>query len=367
VDGNVLITAAVQRGSAGIAQVNFFENGASLASFTEPPYQCVVSNPPVGTYTLTAEVIDASGLAANSTPVTFTSRYHFPANDNFAYRELLEGTNIEIDVDNTGATFQSGEPKHATVDSGHSIWFSWKAPASGEVMFGTDDGDFTPMVAIYRGSSLQSLRNVAATVGSSLASFRAVGGTTYQIAYDTAYGYGATTLFLQLNSGPQNDDFDQASVIDSAPFMILADNSEATMQAGEPNPTGSTNGKSLWWRWTAPVTGSVTVAVNDYYYALLGIYTGDVFSNLTEVASAAVDSWPAPISASLDVIGGQIYFIAVDASGGQAGLFQLTMDMTAVAAPNIGRQLLRDPPLLTLWEVLLTRCSLFTRARCLQI
>ena len=333
-DSNVLITASVQRGTAAIAQVNFFENGAPLASSTRPPYQCVLSNPPVGPVILTAQVIDASGLPAASSPVTITSRYHAPANDNFAHRQVLNGTNIEMTVNNTGATFETGETEHGTVDSLHSIWFTWTAPASGEAVFGTSDTDATPIVAVYRGASLKTLKGVGGSVGSSLGSFQAVRGTNYQIAYDTAYGYGATTLFLQLHSGALNDDFGQAIIIGSVPFQTLADNGAATKEPGEPNHAGDPGGKSLWWKWTAPATGSVTVAVTTYYDALLGIYTGDAVSNLTGVASASVGAWPGPASDSFDVIAGQAYSIAVDGKGGQPGLFQLTVDMTAVVACN---------------------------------
>src|SRR6266446_9640847 len=54
-----------------------------------------------------------------------------PANDLFANRTFISGTNLLVTGSNIGATGEVGEPMHAGVDGGKSVWWSWTAPFSG--------------------------------------------------------------------------------------------------------------------------------------------------------------------------------------------------------------------------------------------
>src|SRR5437867_7002405 len=51
-----------------------------------------------------------------------------PANDNFANAWLLSGTSVLTNGTSTGATKQTGEPNHAGLVDGRSVWFNWTAP-----------------------------------------------------------------------------------------------------------------------------------------------------------------------------------------------------------------------------------------------
>ena len=49
----------------------------------------------------------------------------------------------------------------------------------------------------------------------------------------------------------------------------------ATKQAGEPNHAGNAGGASVWYKWTAPVTGTATVSTaGSNFDTLLGVYKG---------------------------------------------------------------------------------------------
>ncbi|MBL9168397.1 MAG: M36 family metallopeptidase [Verrucomicrobiales bacterium] len=66
---SVLLSAAASDAYGGIALVQFYRDGANLGSDTLAPYQVVWSNPPVGSYSLTAVATDLLGLSSTSPPV----------------------------------------------------------------------------------------------------------------------------------------------------------------------------------------------------------------------------------------------------------------------------------------------------------
>jgi hypothetical protein len=119
-----------------------------------------------------------------------------PANDNFANRAPLAlGNNV---VGYTfGASKELGEPNHASLSGGRSIWWSWAAPSNGNYQVSALATNLNaPLVAaIYVGSSVSALTEIKSAIGSTLttngmtrsqvtARFPALGGTTYAIAID---------------------------------------------------------------------------------------------------------------------------------------------------------------------------------------
>ena len=99
---------------------------------------------------------------------------------------------------NVGASKEIGEPNHAGNRGGHSVWWTWTAPASGTFTFDTRGSDFDTLLAVYTGNSVSRLNRVAsnddidrrARVYQSEVRFRATRGQTYHIAVD---GYGGAT------------------------------------------------------------------------------------------------------------------------------------------------------------------------------
>ena len=54
-----------------------------------------------------------------------------PANNMFANRLVITGTNIVVTGSSVGATRETSEPYHAGYPGGASVWWSWRAPFSG--------------------------------------------------------------------------------------------------------------------------------------------------------------------------------------------------------------------------------------------
>jgi len=122
---------------------------------------------------------------------------------------------------------------------------------------------------------------------------------------------------------PANDTFANATVITltSSPTTVVGVNTNATKESGEPRHADNSGGRSVWWRWTAPSVGSVTIDTRGSYYdTTLAVYTGTAVSGLTLVASnddlkLPTTADPTHIQASLvtfNATSGTTYRIAVD-------------------------------------------------------
>src|SRR5258708_39948322 len=60
-----------------------------------------------------------------------------PANDDFANAATITGMNALVGGTNSNATKEPGEPDHAGIPGGKSVWWKWQAPASGYVTIST--------------------------------------------------------------------------------------------------------------------------------------------------------------------------------------------------------------------------------------
>ena len=112
-----------------------------------------------------------------------------PANDLFANRIVITGTNIAVTGNNVSATRESGEPYHAGYSGGLSVWWSWTAPFAGTVTLNTAGSSFDTLLGIYTGNSVSALTEIASndqdgSLDTSKVSFDTVSNQTYQIAVD---------------------------------------------------------------------------------------------------------------------------------------------------------------------------------------
>ena len=95
---------------------------------------------------------------------------------------------------------------------------------------------------------------------------------------------------------------------------VYGNNQYATHESGEPfHNWAYDSGKSVWWTWTAPVSGNTTLNVSTSYYApIIAVYTGTAVNSLTWVASTS--SYYYGASLSFNAVRGTAYQIAVDGS-----------------------------------------------------
>ncbi|MHB8519847.1 MAG: Ig-like domain-containing protein [Limisphaerales bacterium] len=129
-----------------------------------------------------------------------------PVNDTFANRIQLSGATVSAGESNAEASVEPGEPPHAHEPGGRSVWWTWTAPGSGLVTLTTEGSNFDTLLAVYTGSTVSNLTEVASDddSGANLASrvtFTATGGTQYQIAVDGYTGF-AGNIRLSLTMSP---------------------------------------------------------------------------------------------------------------------------------------------------------------------
>jgi subtilisin family serine protease len=127
-------------------------------------------------------------------------------------------------------------------------------------------------------------------------------------------------------SAVDNDELSSAtelSLTDSSP--ALGSNVGASKQAGEPDHAGYAGGASVWWRFTAPSDGQVTLSTEGSTFdTLLGVYTGSSIGTLTEVAANDDDSSQVRWSRVAFAVTSQTtYRVAVDGYGGETGAISL--------------------------------------------
>ena len=314
------------------------QDAAALEGHPVPPLQRVAGR--------RNRISRALGLAAAGmlllAPAAFGAP---PGNDDFANREVLSGSlPIEVTWSNVEATKEEGEPFHGGLGSkGHSVWFEWEATSDGFVTVGNCDSDFTTVLAVYTGTAVDGLTQVAgnyATAGGSGCStdltwgrqttFEASAGTDYKIAVDgdsfyvppqePPSGEGTFGLQIALTPVPANDDFADAMPLvgsveeepgaKSAFYWASAQgyNWNADKEEGEPEHAGDPGGASVWYSWTAPATGPVSISTCAGKPLLVGFYTGASVGALTPVGTHDF----ATCGVTAKVVAGTTYRIAVD-------------------------------------------------------
>jgi hypothetical protein len=140
----------------------------------------------------------------------------------------------------------------------------------------------------------------------------------------------AATLLVSgtaLGAAPANDEFAAAVELSGSPASHTGTNADAVKEAGEPNHAGNAGGASIWYRWTAPAAGLVTVATcGSDFDTLLAVYTGDTIGTLTSVASND-DTCAEQSRLSFEATAGTTYRIAVDGFDGATGSVDLLLGL----------------------------------------
>lgn len=163
---------------------------------------------------------------------------------------------------------------------------------------------------------------------------------------------GVRTLYGAPATIPANDRFVNAAAITvtGSSMTVTGTNIQASKETGEPDHAGSAGGRSVWWKFTAPAAGRMTVTtLGSNFDTLLAAYTGTAVGSLTVLASNddAETAQQNPnadrkrtSSLAFDVTAGTTYYLAVDGWDALFGQITLNLSLAAVAgsAPTITTQ-----------------------------
>ncbi|MGI9187202.1 MAG: S8 family serine peptidase [Gaiellales bacterium] len=265
------------------------------------------------------------------------------SNDDFQDATTISGTTATVTGTTATATRQVGEPAHGGTSGTASIWYRWTAPATGTLTLTTQGSAFDTLLGAYTGTSISGLTTLAQNddVASgtlwSKVTVNVTGGDSYAIAIDGWGGArGATTLNVAFTPAPvlTNDSFADATTLIGATGSTTGSTLNATRESGEPSHGGAGGAASIWYRWTAPATGTLTLTTQGSDFdTLLGAYTGTSVSDLTTIGEND-DSGGGTLSAiAIPVTTGITYAIAIDGWNGARGTAVLNRSFAEALPP----------------------------------
>ncbi len=155
---------------------------------------------------------------------------------------------------------------------------------------------------------------------------------------DPRNGIVTPRLNLIESARPANNSFDSPVVLSGSSGSAAGVSLLATKEAGEADHAGNSGGHSVWWRWTAPATGQVSLDTHGSNFdSLLAVYVGSILGTLQGVAANDNDGGAVDGSSSLlfQAQAGMEYRIAVDGADGEAGLPVLNWSINAAAQSNL--------------------------------
>lgn len=398
-------------------------------------YTALLNVPVAGDSLSLVLVVEAPGKVGVTNRLDYTLVPR-PPNDPFASPLKVPANGAVYISNNRFATIEAGEPAHGGYPTtAGSLWWSWLAPATTNVLVDATGTTFDSVLAVYTGNVLTNLQPVATITNVSgrraYLFFNAQAGRTYSIALagvrsnvlgslrlriapggrlqtdpptvaitsprsgtrvgaplvtlagtaaDTGpVAAGVVEVLVSLNEGiaapangttnwtrnlllrpgrntvrvrsvnaaglmsevqtidlhylvirPSNDDFANAETLVGSSGLVVATNSLATVQPGEPQHAGNPGGRSLWWKWQAPADGSLLLSTEGSSFdTLLAVYTGDLVSALTRVAENDDALEGSGFSKVQHAVRAQTWYaIAVDGYNGATGVVRLAHAFT---------------------------------------
>ena len=263
--------------------------------------------------------------------ILFQAALAFAIPDNFVSREVLTGTFAQAVNNNQTATTEVGEP---STTGYRTLWYSWTAPANGELTVTIAGGDtFVQTLTVWMGTTVNSLKPVVPQTVSSSASvtFPVVAGTVYAICTGSYYSsdYGNIQVNLNLGTGSTinnliiiglattTNDYFASRIITSTQYgSFVVYNGGATTETLEP----ATGYKTMWWTYRAPANGRLTITTDGSwsYVFELSAWSGTTVQGLKQIIPNDVSSPPTVLT--FPVIQGNDYQIcAGDYYSGDSG------------------------------------------------
>ena len=303
-----------------------------------------------GTWSVRAQ--NAAGTTNSAPiPVTILGR---PANDAFATRAALSGATPVFHGYTFGASPENNEPSHGAYSARASVWHTWTAPANGlvkAIAIATNPPS-TLTIAAYTGTSIGGLVDVkdddafaVDTNGIRVATveivWRAIAGTTYQIAVDAGAGGAFYRLSLENMPPPVNDPFAGGINLVGSFVVISGDTSLASPESGDPPifgfpgfPQFNINGSNtLWWKWTAPASGRLEIINQTGSTPYISMFTGSTLGSLVRLYD------PYQGTELSDVVQGVTYSISADSYPDNGGPFSFTLAMPDSSGSSIAPRL----------------------------
>ena len=277
-----------------------------------------------------------------------------PANDTFGARQSVSGSTGSTSGVNILALLGTDASVPAAAGTA-PVWWTWTAPATGQVTLSTAGSNFPTQLAVFTGTSLSALQqvtsaaNVSATDMTSQVLFEAQAGKTYQWAVGSASGAtGNISLQWSVNasavanlsstiSGPQS-----AVVGALQPYLLSVKNS---------GPQTATNVSLVVALPTGTLLGSTPAGCT------LAASGSTLTCNVAQLASGATAAWT--VDLTWTTVGGETLSASVASDVPDSGTSSSGSTLTVQANPGNSNGEVPLPP----WALGLLATALLAGAR----
>ena len=249
-----------------------------------------------------------------------------PANDNRDSARFIPSLPFFDSTDVTNATIEPGEPTsicHASIGGPtRTVWYFYVSQASGTVQLtGQLFGPAPGVLSVYRDSG-GGVIQLGCNSNFGPVTFNADSGATFFLQVSDSAGATGPVVFTLVQDttippppGPPNDNFADATVIDTFPSIQAVDFNGATREPGEP-VFCFFQSQTVWYAFTLPTTRAVTVALQSPAFNGITIFTGSSLNNLNFQRCGHTFDPPAFVATA-----GTTYYIQVGSDfGGTATL-----------------------------------------------
>lgn len=211
---------------------------------------------------------------------------------------------------------------------------------SGSATNGTDYNSIPTTVTIPAGATSATIsltvRDDSLQEGTETATLKLGTSAAYTVSTTTNT---ATVSIADNEVVTSNDKFANRKLITGKTATVTGTNVGATKETGEPTIAGVGGGKSVWWTWTAPSSGAVTITTaGSSFDTALGVYRGSSVNALTQVAANDDENATARLytsKVSFNAVAGQVYQIAVDGYRGATGSIKMSLNLTSTTTAAV--------------------------------
>ncbi|MFM8563112.1 MAG: S8 family serine peptidase [Acidimicrobiia bacterium] len=318
---------------------------------------CTVVGLAAGSYTF---VVRASNVWGQSTASNSSNSVAVTAsNDFFSGATPINIPSGSLSDSNSVATLEPNEPAldASGTGGGASIWFKYNATATGSLTVDTFGSSFDTVLTAYSGTTLSNLARItfnddAANTRQSSMYFDVTNGSSYFIRVASwASSRGSITLNWTLTGTcpvtvPVGDNFCAAYDLTNVNGTQTRDNTNATLEFGEPPTTTGTGTGSVWYRYTAPGPGTLNISTAGSGTSnVVSVFVGSSLSTLSRPVGWT-DFGGTTSSANLAVTKDTRYFIRQTSFSSARGPMSVSVEFTPTVvntAPTAPRNVIASP------------------------
>jgi subtilisin family serine protease len=144
---------------------------------------------------------------------------------------------------------------------------------------------------------------------------------------DTRNGITFPRLDILAAAGAINDNYSDAVPLSGQSGTSYGNNITTSLESGEPAKAGNAGGRSVWWTWQAPASGTVSWdTTGSTFDTLLAAYTGSSILSLASVAENDNDADLITSKITFNVAAGTTYAIAVDGNNAATGTITINWE-----------------------------------------